>query len=64
MAASYIYGMVPGKNKAKAVCNTLTGGINTGCPASILRKHPDAILFLDNDSSFRLNLDDKKSIKT
>lgn len=63
MAGKYIYCMVPGKNKAKAVYDTLTGSINVQCPASILRKHPQAVLFLDRDSSFKLNLDDRKSIK-
>ena len=63
MAGKYIYCMVPGKNKANAVYNTLNAEINEQCPASVLRKHPQAVLFLDEDSSFKLNLDDQKSIK-
>jgi glucosamine-6-phosphate deaminase len=64
MAGRSIYCMVPGRNKARAVFNTLTGGIDQQCPASVLRKHPNAILFLDKDSSFKLNLDDLKLIKS
>jgi len=63
MAGSFIYCMVPGKNKARAVSNTLTGSIDEQCPASVLRKHPNAILFLDKESSLTLNLDNRKSIK-
>jgi glucosamine-6-phosphate deaminase len=47
----YIYCIVPGKNKAMAVYRTLFDEISERCPASILRKHPRAILFLDKDSS-------------
>lgn len=43
--------MVPGPLKANAVCRALTGEITTECPASILREHPDAILYLDADSA-------------
>lgn len=50
-AGRYIYCIVPGINKADAVNRTLNGDIDEQCPASILRKHPDAILFLDGDSS-------------
>jgi glucosamine-6-phosphate deaminase len=51
MAGKYIYSMVPGKNKAKAVHHTLFDEISEQCPASILRRHSNAILFLDTDSS-------------
>ncbi len=43
--------LVPHKRKAPAVRNTLNGPIGTSCPASILRKHPRAVLFLDEDSA-------------
>jgi len=42
---------VPGEKKANAVFNTINGNINEKCPASILRKHARAVLFLDNDSA-------------
>lgn len=38
---------VPDERKSEAVYHTLTGEINTSCPASILRKHNYACLFLD-----------------
>ena len=50
MSARSIYCMVPGKRKANAVAAMLNGEINERCPASVLRTHPDAILFLDRDS--------------
>jgi glucosamine-6-phosphate deaminase len=42
---------VPGPTKAEAVKRTLEGPISTACPATILRKHENAILFLDEDSA-------------
>ena len=51
MAGKYIYGIVPGKNKAKAVYRTLYNKISEQCPASVLRRHSQAVLFLDEDSS-------------
>lgn len=39
--------VVPGERKRKAVNNTLYAGISEKCPATILRNHPDATLFLD-----------------
>ncbi len=39
--------VVTDKRKANAVYNTLNGEISTACPASILRKHTDTVLFLD-----------------
>jgi glucosamine-6-phosphate deaminase len=29
----------------------LTGPVSTACPASVLREHPNAVLFLDGESS-------------
>ncbi|MDP9077471.1 MAG: glucosamine-6-phosphate deaminase [Bacteroidota bacterium] len=51
MAAKYIYCMVPGEKKAQAVYNTLNTAINEECPATILRNHENAVLFLDEDSA-------------
>lgn len=39
--------VVPGAQKAEAVSRTLDGPIDTACPASALRRHPDAVLFVD-----------------
>jgi glucosamine-6-phosphate deaminase len=52
MSGKYIYCMVPGKNKANAIHHTLLGEISEQCPASVLRRHRQATLFLDRDSSF------------
>jgi glucosamine-6-phosphate deaminase len=51
MAGRYIYCIVPGKNKAKAVHHTLFNKISEQCPASVLRRHLQAVLFLDAESS-------------
>ncbi|HUQ44871.1 MAG TPA: 6-phosphogluconolactonase [Candidatus Limnocylindria bacterium] len=39
--------VVPGPQKAAAVQRTLDGPVDTACPASALRRHPDAVLFVD-----------------
>ena len=46
--------VVPGPSKAAAVAATLTGPVSTKCPASILRRHPSANLYLDTDSAARV----------
>ncbi len=42
---------VPGPTKAKAVYDMLNGPIGTSCPASSLRLHPDAALYIDADAA-------------
>ena len=42
---------VPGERKKKAVGVALQGPLTTACPASILRIHPEAYLFLDQASA-------------
>lgn len=39
--------VVPGAQKAAAVAATLDGPVGTACPASVLRSHPDVVLFVD-----------------
>jgi glucosamine-6-phosphate deaminase len=51
MAAQEIISVVPDARKAAAVRKALTGPIDTSCPASILRTHPNATLYLDQDSA-------------
>jgi glucosamine-6-phosphate deaminase len=46
--------MVPGAQKADAIRGALEGEISTKCPASILRSHPCATLFLEPDSASKL----------
>jgi glucosamine-6-phosphate deaminase len=43
--------VVPGPRKANAVLTTLKGPISEACPASALRRHPGATLFLDRDAA-------------
>ncbi|HBY62235.1 MAG TPA: glucosamine-6-phosphate deaminase [Solibacterales bacterium] len=47
--------VVPGPRKAAAIRAALEGPITTECPASILRTHPNAALFLDRDSASLLS---------
>ena len=42
---------VPGPTKRAAVRAALQGPVTTACPASILRRHPDAALFLNKESA-------------
>jgi len=46
-----LFAMVPGPAKRQAIQAALSGPISPGCPASILRTHKDATLFLDRDSA-------------
>ncbi len=54
MGCKAISCLVPEKRKSHAVNNALNGEISTACPASILRKHPNAVLFLDSNSASKL----------
>lgn len=47
----HLFCVVPAKTKAAAVRSTLNGPVSESCPASILRLHPDAKLYLDADSA-------------
>lgn len=46
--------VVPDERKSTAVFNTLNGEISTDCPATIIRKHPNALLFLEESSASRM----------
>ncbi|GHU75805.1 hypothetical protein AGMMS49992_20450 [Clostridia bacterium] len=48
-----LFCVVPGERKSSAVKAMLTGPINEACPASILRSHPCAALYIDADSAGR-----------
>jgi glucosamine-6-phosphate deaminase len=43
--------IVPGARKANAVLTTLKGPISEACPATALRRHPGATLYLDRDAA-------------
>jgi glucosamine-6-phosphate deaminase len=46
--------VVPNIRKANAVHNALRGDVVIDCPASILRNHPNAALYLDKDSASKI----------
>ena len=50
-AGKSLFCIVPAKTKANAVKETLTGKIDEHCPATVLRCHPNAVLYLDEKSS-------------
>jgi glucosamine-6-phosphate deaminase len=50
LRADRLFCVVPGAHKRDAVARTLHGPITTGCPASVLRRHQDCILYLDAES--------------
>ena len=54
--APYLFCIVPAPSKAWAVKETLTGNIDEHCPASVLRTHDNAILYLDRDSAAQIAL--------
>lgn len=51
LAAPVVSIVVPGANKVEAVLATLRGPISETCPASALRRHPGAVLYLDRESA-------------
>jgi glucosamine-6-phosphate deaminase len=55
-SASALSGVVPAPSKASAVAATVHGPIAESCPATLMRTHPDARLFLDPDSASRLRV--------
>ena len=46
---------VPGSRKARIVRRTLEEPISAGCPATVLRTHPDVTLYLDFESADELH---------
>ncbi len=55
--ARCIIAVCTGKHKADAVLNMLKGDISPDCPASLLRLHDNATLFLDRAAAARLGSD-------
>ena len=51
VSADYLFCIVPAPSKANAVYHTLMDEVSEACPATILRTHNNAVLYLDNDSS-------------
>jgi glucosamine-6-phosphate deaminase len=42
---------VPGNRKAKIVRRVIEEEISNACPSTLLKTHPDATVYLDNESS-------------
>ena len=55
MARPKLFAVVPGPAKRQAVRAAVEGPVETACPASILKNHPDAHLFIDRDSAALLS---------
>ncbi len=51
MSCKKVVCIVPTVRKAQAVSQTLYGPISEACPASVLRMHPAATLFLDKEAA-------------
>jgi glucosamine-6-phosphate deaminase len=51
MARPKLFAIAPGPAKRQAIKNAVEGPISKSCPASILRTHADAHLFIDSDSA-------------
>ena len=48
--ASFLFCTVPSQTKRQAVNNAVNGSISPACPASVLRRHPHAVLYCDAQS--------------
>jgi glucosamine-6-phosphate deaminase len=57
MARPKLFAIAPGPAKRDAIKKTVEGPISTTCPASILRTHPNAHLFIDVVSAEYLDID-------
>lgn len=53
--AKRLFCVVPAATKAWAVNETVSGEISEHCPASVMRRHDNATLYIDNESSKLLN---------
>jgi glucosamine-6-phosphate deaminase len=51
MALPKLFAIAPGPAKRQAIKNAIEGPIATTCPASVLRRHADAHLFIDRASA-------------
>lgn len=51
VAGEKLFCVVPASTKAEAVQKTVNGPVEEACPASILRKHSAAALYIDRDSA-------------
>lgn len=56
LKAEWMFCIVPFKNKAQAVYQAVYGEISEKCPASILRRKRNSLLYLDLESAEKINL--------
>lgn len=59
MNAKEIIVIATGENKADAVFGMIEGPIDTDLPASILQKHPNVVIYLDEDAASKLSKERK-----
>ena len=55
LAAERVVLMATGPSKTKAVRSMMDGAVESNCPASLLRRHPDAVVLLDGQSASGLD---------
>lgn len=60
IGAGQLHTMVPGPTKARAVRDALLEPISPACPATILRCHPSAVLYVDPDSAALFRADRRR----
>ena len=51
MQAKKLLLVASGKNKAEAIRRLASGEVNPECPATILNRHPDAVVIVDEDAA-------------
>lgn len=57
MSAKKILLLASGKNKAEAIKRLIEGTIDENCPATVLQRHPNAILIVDQEAASLLQDD-------
>ncbi|MBD2846967.1 glucosamine-6-phosphate deaminase [Paenibacillus sp. IB182496] len=50
MSGAELHCIVPGPTKTAAITRTLSGEIDTACPSTVLRRHPNCVLYADRDA--------------
>jgi glucosamine-6-phosphate deaminase len=61
MNGEYMFCMVPAKTKAWAVYHTINDTVSEAIPATCLRKHEHATLYIDADSASMLSSNERES---
>ena len=51
MSAEHVLLLASGANKAQAVKDMVKGAVSTACPASVLQRHPNVTVILDEDAA-------------